>query len=277
MTNTGYTCYSVLMAVYDREKRENLRKAMDSIICQTLPTDDFVLVCDGPLNAELDSVIEEKKGEMGDVLTVIRLERHAGLWNALNEGIVRCRNELVARMDSDDISFPDRAERQVAVFNSHPDVSVCSGTVEEFTSDSDVPGRRRTLPETNEEIVRFAKRRCPFNHPCVMYRKSAVLAVGGYEDIYLMEDYHLWVRLLARGYRGYNIKEPILHMRAGSEMYLRRSGVKYARTQVKFFSYMRKTGFITWPGFLTSSMLRSFSALAPNRLRMLLVGKMLRK
>ena len=102
--------YSVLMSVYHKEKAEFLREALDSIWNQTVQTDDFVLVCDGPLNEELDSVIAEHEKAHPGVLHVIRLEKNGGLGNALNIGIKQCKNELIARMDSDDISYPDRCE-----------------------------------------------------------------------------------------------------------------------------------------------------------------------
>ena len=110
MSVDKYREYSVLMSVYHKEKPEYLRQAIESIQSQTLPTDDFVLVCDGPLNPELDAVIVTKQQEMGDSLNVVRLAKNGGLGNALNEGIKHCKNELVARMDSDDIAYPDRCE-----------------------------------------------------------------------------------------------------------------------------------------------------------------------
>lgn len=170
--------YSVLMSVYHKEKPEYLKQAIESIQAQALLTDDFVLVCDGPLNDALDGVIFAKQQEMGTVLNVVRLAKNGGLGNALNEGIKHCKNELIARMDSDDIAYPDRCEKQLSVFDEHPEVGICSGIVEEFTTDPNTVDAKRVPPETNVEIVEFAKKRNPFNHPCVMYRKSVVKAVG---------------------------------------------------------------------------------------------------
>ena len=180
--------YSVLMSVYHKEKPEYLKQAIESIQAQTLSTNDFVLVCDGSLNGPLDSVIAAKQQEMGEILNVVRLAKNGGLGNALNEGIKHCKNELIARMDSDDIAYPDRCEKQLAVFDEHPEVGICSGIVEEFTTDSNTVDAKRVPPETNAEIVEFAKKRNPFNHPCVMYKKFAVEAVGSYQDFYLLED-----------------------------------------------------------------------------------------
>ena len=272
-----YRGYSVLMSVYHKEKPEYLKQAIESIQAQTFPTDDFVLVCDGPLNEGLDAVIAAKQQEMGDTLNVVRLAKNCGLGNALNEGIKHCKNELVARMDSDDIAYSNRCEKQINVFNTHPEVSICSGVVEEFTTDPAAVDTRRVLPETNAEIVEFAKKRNPFNHPCVMYKKTAVEAVGSYQDFYLLEDYYLWLRMLMAGYQGYNIQESLLHMRAGSDMYLRRAGWKYAKTQAKLFEYMKEQSFIGNGQYIKSCVTRSGSALAPNWLRKFMFEKVLRK
>lgn len=276
MSVDNYREYSVLMSVYHKEKSEYLRQAIESIQAQTFPTDDFVLVCDGSLTSELDAVIATKQQEMGDILNVVRLAKNSGLGNALNEGIKRCKNELVARMDSDDIAYSDRCEKQIAVFNTHPKVSICSGVVEEFISTPDVVDVKRVPPETNAEIIEFAKKRNPFNHPCVMYKKSVVEAVGSYQDFYLLEDYYLWLRMLMAGYQGYNIQEPLLHMRAGSDMYLRRAGWKYAKTQAKLFKYMKDSGFIGNGQYIKSCAIRSGSALAPNWLRKFMFKRILR-
>ena len=277
MSVVEYRGYYVLMSVYHKEKLEYLKQAIESIQAQTLSTNDFVLVCDGPLNEPLDSVITAKQQEMGESLNVVRLAKNGGLGNALNEGIKHCKNELVARMDSDDIAYPNRCEKQMAVFNAHPEVSICSGIVEEFTTDLNTVDAKRVPPETNAEIVEFAKKRNPFNHPCVMYKKSAVEAVGSYQDFYLLEDYYLWLRMLMAGCQGYNIQEPLLHMRAGSDMYLRRAGWKYAKTQARLFKFMKKQGFIGEGQYIKSCVIRSGSSLAPNWLRKFIFEKVLRK
>lgn len=266
--------YSVLMSVYYKEKPEFLRQSMESIYRQTIPTDDFVLVCDGPLTKELDDVIEEMRRES---LHVVRLEKNEGLGNALNEGIKHCKHELVARMDSDDIAFSDRCEKQLAVFQKNKEISICSGIVEEFTNNPSIIDSKRIPPETSEEIVSFAKKRNPFNHPCVMYKKSSVEIAGGYQDFYLLEDYYLWIRMLLMGIKGYNLQESLIYMRAGNEMYLRRAGWKYAKAQEALFRYMRRNGFITSGQYIKSVMIRTCSAIAPNWLRKLMFENVLRR
>lgn len=269
--------YSVLMSVYRGEKAEYLRESMLSIFSQSVKTNDFVLVCDGPVTEAINKVIEELSAQFGDVLNVVRLKENRGLGHALNAGLKHCKNELIARMDSDDISCLDRCERQLKVFEERSEIAVCSGVVEEFSESISNTTVRRVPPETQEEIIKFARKRNPFNHPCVMYRKSAVEAAGGYQDFYLLEDYFLWVRLLLNGCTGYNLQETLLHMRAGEGLYLRRSGWKYAISQKKLFDYMRQSGFITTPQYLKSVCIRSASSLMPNQVRVVLFKTLLRK
>ena len=269
--------YSVLMSVYHKEKPEFLKQSMESIFQQSVPTNDFVLVCDGPLNNELDTVINEMQNLFGERLKVVRLAKNGGLGNALNEGLKYCKNELVARMDSDDIAYADRCERQIEVFKRYPEISICSGIVEEFTDNPNVVDARRVPPETNAEIIEFAKMRNPFNHPCVMYKKSDVQAVGSYQDFYLLEDYYLWLRMLMADYQGYNLQEPLLHMRAGTEMYKRRGGWKYAKMQMKLLKFMRNKQFISEGQYFKNCFLRCGASIAPNWFRMFAFKITLRK
>lgn len=201
------------------------------------------------------------------VKNIERLKTNGGLGNALNIGIKHCKHELVARMDSDDISRSDRCEQQLKVFQKHPDVSICSGIVEEFIVSTSEIEARRVSPETQNEIVQFAKKRNPFNHPCVMYKKSAVEKSGGYKDFYLLEDYYLWIRMIQAGFQGYNIQEPLLWMRAGSEMYKRRAGWKYVKSQITLFKYMKDIEFISEVQYLKSISTRFLSSLMPNGIR----------
>lgn len=265
------------MSVYCQENAEYLQKAMESIWNQTVPPDDFVLVCDGPLDNSLNHVIDNMACSHPGVLQVVRLKTNGGLGNALNIGLKYCKNEFVARMDSDDISRPDRCEKQLALFQSHPEFSVCSGIVEEFSSTPDHIDSLRVPPENQKEIMRFLKKRNPFNHPCVMYRKSAVEAAGGYQDFFLLEDYYLWIRMLNNGCIGYNIQQPLLWMRAGAGMYKRRAGWKYVKSQIALCKYMKDSHIISSAEYLAVSLLRIVFSLMPNTLRKAAYKLFLRK
>lgn len=270
------TNYSVLMSVYYKEKPEFLKQSMMSIFNQTVPTNDFVLVCDGKLNDGLNNVINEMQMKFGNVLNVVRLPQNVGLGKALNEGIKHCKNDLVARMDSDDISYIDRCEKQLEIFQNY-NVDIASGTVEEFTYSPNDSCSKRILPEKHDEIVSFAQKRNPFNHPCVMYRKEAVQNAGGYRDFYLLEDYYLWIRMLMNGSIGYNLQEPILWMRAGNGMYKRRAGLKYAKSQIALLKFMKDNNFIGTRQYLKSAIVRIGASVSPNFLRMFMYKKLLRK
>lgn len=272
----NFNNYSVLMSVYYKENPKFLKESMNSIFNQTVKTNDFVLVCDGPLTEELDKVIDEEQKKFGKILNVVSLPENKGLGNALKIGIEKCKNELIARMDSDDISMPDRCERELNIFLNN-DVDIVSGTLLEFDINIDNIINSRILPENNEEIRKFAKGRCPFNHPCVMYKKNSVKKAGGYKDFYHLEDYFLWIRMLQNGSIGYNIQEPILWMRSGNNMYKRRSGIKYIMSQSKLLKYMYKTKFISLSQYLKMMIVRTVVSLMPNCLRMSFYNIFLRK
>lgn len=260
--------YSVLMSVYYKEKPEYLRESMMSMWSQTVKTDDFVLVCDGPLTKELDSVVEEMQQQFGFLLHVYRLNRNSGLGNALNEGLKHCKNELVARMDSDDISRPDRCEKQIRMFENSPEMSFCSGTVSEFVSSLADPIGKRSLPLSNEQIRKFSRKRNPMNHPCVMYKKSAVIAAGGYDETYhLFEDYYLWIRLMMKGYQAENTADTLLDMRTPMDIYQRRGGKKYAADMLRFHKWLLRAKWSSEFDYLTGAVPHALVCVLPNSLR----------
>lgn len=270
-------CYSVLMSLYYKENPIFLRIAMNSIWEQTIQTDDFVLVCDGPLTSELDAVINEMKVLHPNTLHIIRLENNGGLGKALNIGMQHCCHELIARMDSDDISRPERCEKQLQIFKLQPNVDICSGTIEEFFETPNEIISRRVLPEQHNDILSFAKKRNPFNHVAVMYKKSSVLNAGGYRHFYLLEDYYLWVRMLINGSVAYNLKDALVWVRTGLDMYKRRGGWDYACSQFKLFHYMKDQGMITNIEFVTSCIVRGVAAIVPNWIRRFVYELILRK
>lgn len=268
--------YSVLMSVYYKENPEWFRNSLQSIYEQTLPTNDFILVCDGKLTNDLYEVIDEYKVKFGNILNVIQLEKNFGLGVALNHGLAFCKNEIVARMDSDDISLPDRCKKQVELLEKNPKLDIVSGTIYEFDVNSSKIDAIKSLPENHDEIIKYAKRRCPFNHPCVMYKKSAVQNAGGYKDFKWFEDYYLWVRMLANGAKAYNIQEPLLLMRSGQNMYSRRGGKAYLKQMLKFRRYVYKSKFCGFFDYLVSSIGQFIFCVVGNKWRQKLYKILLR-
>jgi glycosyltransferase involved in cell wall biosynthesis len=268
--------YSVLMSVYRKEKPEYLKESIISMLNQTVTPDEIVLVKDGPLTMELDSVIEELLSN--DLLKVISLNENVGLGKALNIGLNKCRNELVARMDTDDISVNNRCEKQLEVFSNDNSLSVVGTAVTEFINETDNIIAFKEVKTTYREILNNIKFRNPINHPSVMFKKSDVLSAGSYKHLALNEDYFLWLRMVQHGFKFQNINEPLVKMRITDETYLRRGGWNYFITQKKLFDYMFKNGLINIFQYIYNNLVRFIMrVLIPNRLRKILYLKVLRK
>lgn len=266
MVTDSEKTYSVLMAVYGKEKPEFFRQSIESMLAQTLPFSDFVLVCDGALTHELNEVISWAQEEMGEKLQIIRLKENKGLGKALRTGVPRCRCSVIARMDSDDISRPDRCERQFRIIE-RDGYDLVSGTLQEFVREPGDMDRLRVLPRTSEEILQYAKKRNPFNHPCVMFRKESVLRVGSYQDFPGFEDYYLWIRMLRKGCKGYNVQEVILDMRTGNGMYDRRGGRDYLYWVLRFQRYLYCKNFITKKEYIQNCLVRTTVGAIPGGAR----------
>jgi len=258
--------FSVLMSIYYKERPEYFDRAMVSIWDeQKRKPDEVVLVIDGKLPDELYAIIHKWKNKLGDILKIVPLEKNVGLGGALNEGLKHCSYELIARMDSDDISLPDRFEKQLRIFRDY-DIDVCGGWVAEFDKNEKQVISYRKVPEHHYEIVKFAKRRSPINHPTVMFKKSAVEKIGGYRKIRFVEDYDLWVRLIVNGAKFYNIQEVLVYMSAGDYMIEKRRGLKYAITEIKLQKEFLRMGFINHFEFLTNISTRATARIMPKSL-----------
>lgn len=243
--------YSVLMSVYHKEKPEFLKQAVSSVMNQTIIPDDFVLVCDGPLTDELNSTISLLQ-EQYSCLNVIRLKENKGLGEALSIGITHTKNEIVMRMDSDDICLPHRAETQLPYLEKY---DLVGGAISEFEDDPNNIIGYRYVPENYNKIIKFAKKRNPFNHPTTMYKKELILKAGNYKTLLYLEDYYLWIRVLMTSDKVYNIQKILVNMRSGREMRARRSN-KTARKSIKFLrKYMFENKFINWFSYCWYSMI----------------------
>ncbi len=269
--NAGTEGYSVLMSVYAKEDPSYLTSSIRSILDQTVPTDDFVIVCDGPLTEGLESVLRDSE----DSIRLIRLPENRGLGKALDAGLKECRHELVARMDSDDIAYPDRMEKQLKAFSEDPDLALMSGTITEFKDTVSAVTGKREVPLTNADIRAFSRKRNPMNHPAVMFKKSAVMAAGGYsEDYPLFEDYYLWVRMLQNGAIAANTSDPLVYMRVDDKTYLRRGGRKYASDMLRFHKYLRRSGWSSATDYITGAVPHAIICVMPNFIRGLIYSKL---
>lgn len=259
--------YSVLMSLYKNEKPEYLQLAIESMLNQTITPDEITIVKDGVLTPELDAVLEEYK-EKNTVFNIVGYEVNRGLGYALNFGLEHCRNELVARMDTDDIAEHDRCEKQLKMFEQDSSLEIVGGDISEFIDAPENIVTYRKVPTADKEIKDYMKVRCPFNHMTVMYKKEAVLRSGNYLDLFWNEDYFLWIRMMEHGCIMGNTGSVLVNVRVGNDMYKRRGGVKYYQSEKYLQQYLRNhqiIGRVTY--ILNLSKRFVVQKLLPNKIR----------
>ena len=267
--------FSVLMSVYAKEQPEYLRQSLESVFNQTVTPDEVIMVEDGPLTDKLYEELDRFSVKHSQ-LKRVRLSKNGGLGNALNEGLKYCSYELVARMDTDDICYPFRFEKQIDVFSQYPDADVVSSWIDEFIDSPENIVSTRKLPEFPYELYEFGKSRSPANHAVVMFRKKAILFAGGYRHFPLLEDYYLWVRLMLNGVKFYTIQDSLLLVRTSNEMFHRRGGLRYALNEIRFQNLIRKLGYISYGRFVLNIIIRFVTRIVPNKLRTYIYNKYLR-
>lgn len=224
--------YSVLMSVYKKERPEYLKEAIKSMLCQTIKPEQFVIVLDGTLNDDLQNVIDDYKAENMQLFTIVPLKENVGLGRALDIGLKKCRNELVARMDSDDISLPKRCEKELQLFERDPELVIVGTNIDEFWDDPSDIKCSRVVPSEPEEIKKRIGRIQPFNHPTVMYKKSEVIRCGGYGKMRRKQDRDLFSRMINMGCKARNINESLLLFRSNADNYKRRKSWSYCKSTI---------------------------------------------
>lgn len=269
--------FSVAMSVYKNDNADFFARALQSITDdQTIKPNEIVLVVDGPVGENINAVIEEYSNKY-DIFKVIRLEVNGGLGNALRLAVENASYELIARMDSDDVSLPTRFEEQLGVIDA-TEADVVGGFMTEFVGEENNVIGCRDVMLNNEDIKRDMKGRCAVNHVTVMYKKSAVLAAGGYIDWHYNEDYYLWIRMLLKGCTFANADKVFVNVRVGKEMYRRRGGMKYFKSEAKLQGFMLKNKLISFPRYMINVNKRLIvQVLLPNKLRGWVFKKFARK
>ncbi len=264
---------SVLISVYHGSSASQLQEALASVWDhQTTKPAEIVLVEDGPVSSEVSQVIQDWANRLGNRWVSCRYAKNKGLRHALNLGLQSCHNDLVARMDADDISTPERFELQWQFMTEHPEVGVLGGAVNEYDDSLTELKQTKQMPLDHEELIEFAKYRSPLNHPTVIYRKSLVLALGGYPDIF-PEDYPLWINLIQSRTRLANLSDVLVNMRTDSMLTDRRSGWKLFRQEFALYQYFKGIGFITTAEFCKNVLIRAVLRLSPNLVRQWLYRK----
>jgi glycosyltransferase involved in cell wall biosynthesis len=258
--------FSLLLTVYGGDREEYVRAAFRSAVDdQALRPDEVVLVQDGPVAPELAVCLKELVATSPVEVTFLRLEHNRGLGPALDAGLAAAGNDIVARMDADDVAMPHRFKLQVPLVRAGADL-VGAGLLEFGGGLDDIVGRR-IPPSDPLDIARYSRLHDPFNHPTVVYRRSAVVAAGGYGDLPLMEDYWLFVRMIANGAKVVNVAEPLVYYRVSDGAYERRGGRALLSSELRLQREMLRKQFITRPQYLRNVMLRGGYRLVPTTIR----------
>ena len=233
--------FSVLLSLYHKENFLALDQCFQSIWKdQTIQPDEIILVLDGPIGEELSQCVQKWQRIIGKSLRVIPLSQNVGLGKALNKGLEHCSNEWVFRMDTDDISKPDRFKKQIQFIKENPEVVLFSGQILEFNENPSDADTLKYVPTEHTDIVKFAQKRSPFNHMTVAYKKSVIEAVGGYQHHLFMEDYNLWLRVIGAGYRVGNHPDILLYARVGNGMHARRKGLEYVNSELQLLKLKKE-------------------------------------
>lgn len=259
--------FSVIMSVYKNDDPVHFRKALDSIINQTVVPSEIVLVIDGPVPTEIARTIDDYQNKH-HFLKPIALKKNEGLGHALRIAVENASFELIARMDSDDISVSNRFEKQLLQFKDDKYLSVVGGNITEFIGEESNPVGRRVVPTDHEDIERYLRKRCPFNHVAVMFRKSSVLHAGNYKEWFWNEDYYLWVRMHEASFKFSNIDATLVNVRVGPDMYRRRGGLRYFRSEAALQRYMLRKRLIRFDEYVFNVAVRFvLQVLTPSTLR----------
>lgn len=266
---SNMTPFSLVISVYQNDEPSFVVDALESVLIkQTCIPAEIVLVEDGPISSRLEHVVQDFERRFPSIIRVKSLPVNKGLGNALRVGLECTQYEIVARMDSDDICYPDRFQKQLAFLSCHHEVDIVGGQMTEFIESPENIVSRRIVPLTDEGIRSFMKSRCPFNHVTVMFRKQSVLKAGGYMDWFWNEDYYLWIRMALHGCVFANLSDDLVNCRTGFDQYARRGGIKYFNSERKLQRFMLQKRMISFLQYCFNVFSRFvIQVLMPNRIR----------
>ena len=275
MQSTDTCSYSVLMSIYKQENPAYLIQALDSMLNQTVFPSEIVMVKDGPLTRDLENVLNRYDTKYPGLFNFVSYDVNHGLGYALRQGILACSNEIVARMDTDDIARPDRMEKQLAAIDGGLDM--VGSDVIEFVTSPNNPVAATDLPKGIDAIRSYSKRRNPFRHPPMTFKKSKVIEAGNYSSEFLyFEDWDLFNRMLACGCQADNLSEPLVAMRVSEDFYARRGGLQYLKYAKLFKKAQVMRGYFSNLDYLCSYLPHVVLCLMPNFLRAYLYRVLLR-
>lgn len=267
--------YSVLTTVYTKEEPEFLRASIESMLGQTVLTNDYVVVKDGPLTEALDAVLDEY-ARLYDFFHIVALPENVGLGAALRAGLSACKNDLVARLDSDDLSLPNRCELQLKAFAADSDLVIVGTDMYEFNNNPDEILARKVMPHTPEELYRYGKRRNAFNHSSVMYRKSVIEAHGSYSTMRRSQDVELFSKILYHNCKCINIDQPLIKFRCGDTRVQRKKSWRNVKSDLTIFWGIHKMGYSSFGDYLYVLAIQLGFYILPEKLAGYLYRKLFR-
>ena len=276
-TKTPALKFSVLMPVYWKETPEYFQTALESILNQTLMPDEIVIVEDGKLTDELNSIIKTYTSRYPQLFKIVALDKNVGQGLARNAGLKHCSNNLVALMDSDDIADKTRFEKQINYLKDHPEVDVIGSNITEFEGMPENIISKKVVPLTQDEIFRFGKWRSPINNMTVVYKKDKVMSVGGYNTFNFGEDYLLFAKMLIAGMQFCNLEECLVNARSGTRMLAKRVGAKRILQEFQLFWKFYRMGYINLFELSRNVSLKFLLRIIPSALRTWIYMKFLRR
>jgi glycosyltransferase involved in cell wall biosynthesis len=251
--------FSVVMAVYINDIGDEFRTSINSLLCQTCLPSEIVIVVDGFVKEDILKILDECK--KNSLFKIIQLEENGGLSNALNIGVVNSKNDIIARMDADDICLSDRFEKQIK-YLVESNLDIVGGQIVEFKTNFREPLSRRLVPLDHDAIVKFMKYRSPFSHPAIIFRKKVLEDLNGYSVSFkgsALQDYDFFVRAYLKGFKFGNIKDDVLFYRLGASfkaMTRRRWGKKYAKSELILYWNFYKLKFYSLFDLLLNILLK---------------------
>ena len=268
--------YTVIMSIYIKVPVEYLKISIDSVLNQTLLPKKFIIVKDGSLTDKQNELIEKILKE-NDIIEIIEFKDNKGCGPAYNEAIKMCKTKYAMIMDSDDYIVPNKSEEQLRFLSENPSYDIVGSNVDEFIDNIDNVVAHRILPEKNEQIIKFAHKRCPLAQPTAMFNVESVIKAGSYQESKLTEDYDLYIRMIMNNCKFYNFQKVFTYMRVNEDFYNRRGGLKYLKPILGFKYKWYRKGFYSFKEFIITSSSSLIVSIVPNKLRTLIYKKLLRK
>jgi glycosyltransferase involved in cell wall biosynthesis len=218
---------SVVLNVWGNDAPDSLKRSLKSVVAQDTKSSELIVVLDGPISSELEGVIQEFASQIN---RIIKIPIAGGLWSARNRGLAATKTDFVALHDADDVMHPHRLSLQLkAIEESEADV--VASPVYEFHAKSEQLIGLRDLCD-NSNLIRRMRWQNVINHSSVLLRRSAVMDVGGYRNVYLAEDYDLWIRMIQKNKQFFCMPQAVQAFSVDSKLTKRRGGLKFIKSEL---------------------------------------------